>query len=380
MNSRERLLVALNHHEPDRVPVDLGGTPTSTISVSALENLKSHLKITSPTQEMSPIFLTAYPDEEIIRRFGIDMKMITANPSANFQLKESIDGRIVDEWGVIYQKHEEAQTHFVVETEAPFRQATYKEEIEKHTWPDPSDPSRYKGLKELAQRYRQEGFGVILNSPLMVMTQTEWMRGLEQFMMDTVLNQELLEYMMDKILEIQMEMTRLILEEVEPYIDVVVIGDDLSHQGGLTYSPDMYRRLFKPRHKAIIRFLKDHAGEAKILYHCCGAAEPLLRDLIEIGVDAYNPLQVSAKGMNDTKKLKALYGKDLTFWGGIDSQRILPFGTPQEVRAEVHRRIEDLAEGGGLVLAAVHNIRPEVKPENICGLYEAAQEYGKYTK
>jgi uroporphyrinogen decarboxylase len=380
MNSRERLLVALNHHEPDRVPVDLGGTPTSTISVSALENLKSHLKITSPTQEMSPIFLTAYPDEEIIRRFGIDMKMITANPSANFQLKESIDGRIVDEWGVIYQKHEEAQTHFVVETEAPFRQATYKEEIEKHTWPDPSDPSRYKGLKELAQRYRQEGFGVILNSPLMVMTQTEWMRGLEQFMMDTVLNQELLEYMMDKILEIQMEMTRLILEEVEPYIDVVVIGDDLSHQGGLTYSPDMYRRLFKPRHKAIIRFLKDHAGEAKILYHCCGAAEPLLRDLIEIGVDAYNPLQVSAKGMNDTKKLKALYGKDLTFWGGIDSQRILPFGTPQEVRAEVHRRIEDLAEGGGLVLAAVHNIRPEVKPENICALYEAAQEYGKYTK
>jgi uroporphyrinogen decarboxylase len=329
---------------------------------------------------MSPIFLTAYPDEEIIRRFGIDMKMITANPSANFQLKESIDGRIVDEWGVIYQKHEEAQTHFVVETEAPFRQATYKEEIEKHTWPDPSDPSRYKGLKELAQRYRQEGFGVILNSPLMVMTQTEWMRGLEQFMMDTVLNQELLEYMMDKILEIQMEMTRLILEEVEPYIDVVVIGDDLSHQGGLTYSPDMYRRLFKPRHKAIIRFLKDHAGEAKILYHCCGAAEPLLRDLIEIGVDAYNPLQVSAKGMNDTKKLKALYGKDLTFWGGIDSQRILPFGTPQEVRAEVHRRIEDLAEGGGLVLAAVHNIRPEVKPENICALYEAAQEYGKYTK
>jgi uroporphyrinogen decarboxylase len=199
-------------------------------------------------------------------------------------------------------------------------------------------------------------------------------------MMDTVLNQELLEYMMDKILEIQMEMTRLILEEVEPYIDVVVIGDDLSHQGGLTYSPDMYRRLFKPRHKAIIRFLKDHAGEAKILYHCCGAAEPLLRDLIEIGVDAYNPLQVSAKGMNDTKKLKALYGKDLTFWGGIDSQRILPFGTPQEVRAEVHRRIEDLAEGGGLVLAAVHNIRPEVKPENICALYEAAQEYGKYTK
>jgi len=338
------------------------------------------LKITSSTQVMNPIFLTAYPDEEIIRRFGIDMKMITAHSPANFQLKESPDGKMVDEWGVVYQKHEEAQTHFVLEKEAPFRQATCKEEIERHPWPDPSDPSRYKGLKELAQRYRQEGFGVILNAPLMVMTQTEWMRGLGQFMMDTVLNRELLEYMLDKILEIQMEMTRRILEEVEPYTDVVVIGDDLSHQGGLTYSPDMYRRLFKPRHKAIIRFLKEHAGEAKILYHCCGAAEPLLRDLIEIGVDAYNPVQVSAKGMNDTKRLKALYGKDLTFWGGIDSQRILPFGTPEEVRAEVRRRIDDLADGGGLVLAAVHNIRPEVKPANICALFEAALEYGKYAK
>ena len=184
---------------------------------------------------------------------------------------------------------------------------------------------------------------------------------------------------MDKILEIQTEMTRLLLQEVGPYADVVVTGDDLSHQGGLTYSPEMYRRLFKPRHRAIIRFLKEHAGEAKILYHCCGAAEPLLGDLIEIGVDAYNPVQVSAKGMDDTKKLKALYGRDLTFWGGIDTQRVLPFGTREEVRAEGRRRIEDLAPGGGFVLAAVHNLRPEVKPENIVALFETALEYGKYS-
>ena len=161
-------------------------------------------------------------------------------------------------------------------------------------------------------------------------------------------------------------------------MDVVAIGDDLSHQGGLTYSPDMYRKLFKPRHQAIVNFLKKNAGGAKILYHCCGAAEPLLRDLVEIGVDAYNPVQVSAKGMDDTKKIKSLYGRDLTFWGGIDTQRVLPFGTPDEVKAEVHRRIEDLAPNGGFVLAAVHNLRPEVKPENICALFEAALEYGKY--
>jgi uroporphyrinogen decarboxylase len=378
MNSRERLWVALNHREPDRVPIDLGGTPTSTIAASALENLKSHLGICSETRLMSPIFLTAYPDDQLIQRFGVDVKTVTANPPASFQWQTTTEGRIVDEWGVVYQKHEEAQTHFVVETEAPLHRVTSKEEIERHPWPDPSDPSRVRGLQEVARRYQQEGYGVILNTPLMVMTHTQWMRGLAQFMMDAVLNQPLLEYMMDKILEIQMEMARHLLEEVDPYFDVVVIGDDLSHQGGLMYSPDMYRKLFKPRHRAIMRFLKEHAGEAKILYHCCGAAEALLGDLIELGVDAYNPVQVSAKGMEDTKKLKALYGRDLTFWGGIDTQKVLPFGTPEEVKAEVHKRIEDLAPDGGFVLAAVHNIRPEVKPENICALYEAALEYGRY--
>jgi len=174
-----------------------------------------------------------------------------------------------------------------------------------------------------------------------------------------------------------LEMSRRLLFEIAEYADVVVMGDDLSHQGGLTYSPDLYRKLLKPRHKRITDFLKRHAGKAKILYHCCGAAEPLLRDLIEIGVDAINPVQVSAKGMGDTRKLKALYGRDLTFWGGIDTQRVLPFGSPEEVKTEVRRRIEDLAPGGGFVLAAVHNIRPEVKPENVCAMFEAALAYGK---
>ncbi len=378
MNSRERLLTALNHREPDRLPIDLGGTPTSTISAAALENLKTHLGIRSETRLASPIYLTAYPDDQLIQRFGVDVKMVTAKPPAGFQLKTTAEGRVVDEWGVVYQKLKEAHTHFVVEAEAPLYRATSEEEIERHPWPDPSDLSRVRGLKEMARKYQQEGFGVVVNTPLMVMTQTQRMRGLEQFMVDSVLNQPLLEYLMDKILEIQLEMARHLLEEVDPYCDVIVIGDDLSHQGGLTYSPDMYRRLFKPRHRAILRVLKEEFGEAKILYHCCGGVEPLLPDLIDLGIDALNPVQVSARGMGDTKKLKARYGRDLTFWGGIDTQRVLPFGTPDEVKAEVRRRIEDLAPGGGFVLAAVHNLRPEVKPENICALYEAALEYGKY--
>jgi uroporphyrinogen decarboxylase len=378
MNSRERLLAALNHKTPDRVPLDLGGTALSSISISAYENLKSYLGIRSETRVMSPIFLTAYPDEEIIKRFGIDVKMVTAKPAANFKLQISPSGRIVDEWGIVYQKHEGAQTNFIVENESPLHRVSTKEEIERYAWPDPSDSSRYRGLREMARGYRDEGFGVVVTTPLMVMTYTQWLRGLEQFMLDTVLNPNLLEYMMDKILEILMEMTRLLLEEVKPNVDVILISDDLSHQGGLMYSPEMYRKLFKPRHRAIVEFLKKHGGGAKILYHCCGAAKPLLSDLVEIGIDAYNPVQVSAAGMDDTRELKKEFGKDLTFWGGIDTQRVMPFGRPEDVWKEVKRRIEDLGPDGGFVLAAVQNIRPEVRPENICALFEAALEFGQY--
>ena len=144
------------------------------------------------------------------------------------------------------------------------------------------------------------------------------------------------------------------------------------------YSPEMYRKLFKPRHRAIVQFLKKHGGEAKILYHCCEAAKQLLSELVDIGIDAYNPVQVSAAGMNDTRKLKKTFGKDLTFWGGIDTQRVMPFGKPEDVRKEVKRRIEDLGPDGGFVLGTVHYLRPEVTPENICALFEAALEFGRY--
>jgi uroporphyrinogen decarboxylase len=378
MNSRERLILALNHREPDRVPIDLGGTSTSTISLRALENLKSYLGLTSGTRVMNPVFMTAYPGDDVLERFHVDVKMIAGKPPSGFTLQGTQEGRVVDEWGIVYQKHETAQTHFIAESEAPLRGVASKDEIDRYPWPDPTDPSRVRDLRQTAKAYRDEGFGVVVNTSLLVMTQTQWMRGLEQFMLDMVLDPGLLGYMMDKILEIAAEMARRLLEEVGDYADVVVMGDDLSHQGGLTYSPEMYRRLLKPRHKQIVELLRKHAGNAKILYHCCGGVEPLIRDLIDLGIDAINPVQVGAKGMEDTRKLKTLYGKELTFWGGIDTQWVLPFGTSEDVRTEVRRRIEDMAVGGGFVLAAVHNIRPEVKPENICALFDAAHECGKY--
>ena len=138
----------------------------------------------------------------------------------------------------------------------------------------------------------------------------------------------------------------------------------------------MYRKVIKPRQHRLVEAIKRRT-DAKIYYHSCGAVFDLIPDLIELGFDILNPVQVSARGM-DTKRLKEVYGKDITFWGGVDTQRLLPFGKPEDVVDEVKRRIDDLAPGGGFVFATVHNIQALVPPENIVTAFETALEYGKY--
>jgi uroporphyrinogen decarboxylase len=133
---------------------------------------------------------------------------------------------------------------------------------------------------------------------------------------------------------------------------------------------ELYRKMIKPHHQRLFRYLRSRTG-AKIAYHTCGSVVHLIPDLVEMGVDALNPVQVSAKGM-DSRRLKREFGKDLAFWGAIDSQRVLPFGTPAEVEAEVQKRIQDLGEGGGYICCAVHNIQADVSAENICAMYDTA--------
>ena len=160
---------------------------------------------------------------------------------------------------------------------------------------------------------------------------------------------------------------------------MVVEADDLGTQERPLISPDLYRKRIKPRHRRIFETIrKASAHKVFIFFHSCGSIRELIGDLIEIGVDALNPVQVSAKGM-DTKRLKAEFGGELCFWGGgVDTQRVLPYGSPRQVKDEVRRRIEDLAPGGGFVFSAVHNIQADVPPENIMAMWEALQEYGVY--
>jgi uroporphyrinogen decarboxylase len=164
------------------------------------------------------------------------------------------------------------------------------------------------------------------------------------------------------------------LEEAGAYVDLVMYGDDIATQNATLFRPDLYRRMIKPRHKAIADAVKRHGKP--ILYHSCGSVYALVRDLIEVGIDALNPVQVSAADMG-SDRLKREFGRELAFWGAIDTHRVLPTGTPAQVREEVKRRIDHLHGDGGYVLCAVHNIQPEVPPENIVAMYEAALEYGR---
>jgi uroporphyrinogen decarboxylase len=181
---------------------------------------------------------------------------------------------------------------------------------------------------------------------------------------------------METITDIYIESCDRYLDQVGPYIQVFTFWDDMAGQNGWLINPAMYRKMVKPKQKRLVEAIKKKTA-AKLFYHSCGATRGLIPDLIEIGFDILNPVQVSAKDM-DTKELKSEFGRDIVFWGGgVDTQHVLPFGKPQEVVDEVKRRIDDLAPGGGFVFAAVHNIQALVPPENIVAAFDTATEYGK---
>lgn len=201
--------------------------------------------------------------------------------------------------------------------------------------------------------------------------------GFEDFFTDMILNPSRVDTILDKITEIKFIFWDQVLDNMGDLLDVVVEADDLGTQRGLLISPKMYRKYIKPRQKALFDFIKKKV-DVKIYFHSCGSILELIPDFIDVGVDILNPIQVNAVGMC-TKYLKQQFGQDLVFWGGgIDTQRILPSGSPQEIREEVKKRIDDLAPGGGFVFSTIHNIQADVPPENIMAMWEALREYGVF--
>lgn len=369
MASVERLKEALHHREPDRVPLDLGGT-VSGISLFAHRALCRHLGFQAEEVLIDRIQYLAKPASEILELFDIDTRYVYEAIPREVWQKDKEGSLWTDAWGVV-RRFTGLYYDMVVH---PLASLTDWEEV--FFYPVPDLPREFfKELRPELEAHKQKGKAVIVNCIGSVFEFSWYLRGFPQFMLDLATVPSMACAIMDILLEFQIRQFDELLKNVGDLVDVVLVGDDLATQKGPLVSPETYRKYIKPRQKTLYAFIKERT-EAPLFYHSCGAIEPLLPDLIEIGVDIINPVQVSAQGM-DTKRLKKIYGSELTFWGGIDTQRVLPFGTPEEVREEVRRRIDDLAPGGGYVLCAVHNIQADVPPENIVALYEEALRYGE---
>jgi uroporphyrinogen decarboxylase len=386
MNSRERILTALNHQEPDRVPFDLGGTVVSTIHVKAYQALREYLGLPRIEPRIADIVSrVAQVDDDVMDRLGVDTKNVVLRPSATstfrIEIKDMGDYTyFYDEFKIGWRMPKEGGWYYDM-FDHPLSGEITEEAVDRFPWPDPLDPARFVGLKERAVHVaEQEKRAVVVGMMAAgVMEVFAWMRGYKDYFTDFAANPKLACKMMDKVLELKWAYWGKCLEILGDTADVVQEADDFAGQHGLLISPRTYRNLVKPRHKELFDFIHKRT-KAKVFFHSCGSVRPVIPDLIEIGVDILNPVQVSAAGM-DSAELKREYGKDLTFWGGgIDTQNVLGTGTPQQVREEVRRRVEDLMPGGGFVFAAVHNIQGNVPPENIVAMWEALQEYGVYSK
>jgi uroporphyrinogen decarboxylase len=378
MTSRERVLAALNHEEPDRVPLDIGGGLSTCVVVEGYERLKAVLGIEAETRLLSKAFRVALLDEQVMVRLGSDCRPLVARPAANWTAPASDPGTYVDEWGntrrwVAYGDGD----HYWEVVGSPLADATLAD-LDRYPWPDPLDPGRTEGLAEEARALHEETPYAIIGDSFF---RTHWelavsLRGYEQLLLDVADNPDFVAALLSKLLKINLQATGAFLDAVGPYVDVIRTVDDVASQQGPLMSPAAFRRLIKPCLGELIRLVKTRS-DAKVFYHSCGNITPFIDDLIEVGVDVLNPIQVAAMG--DTAVLKSRFGERIAFWGGIDTQYVLPRGSVDEVRDEVRRRIRDLGPGGGFVLGPVHNIQPDVPPENIIAMAEATRIHGGYS-
>jgi uroporphyrinogen decarboxylase len=371
LGHRERVLRALNRKETDRVPIDFGGTYTTTIYHAAYDRLKNHLDLDHETKIYSKTRRLAIPHESVLRRFGVDTRFLGLGPYEGDQREIDAD-TYFDEWGTTWKKAQDGHYLYV---DGPFfgHKKIPPEVVAAGAWPDPDNLGYYRGLRERAQTLRATGCAVILNMPIGVVHQGQFLRGFGDWLKDLYKNRAFSERLMDMIAERWIAVAERALDLCGADVDIVFFGDDLASQLAPLFSPDIYRALIKPRHRRMIDAVKAKA-DVKVLYHSCGAVSRLIDDLIDIGVDALNPVQVTAADM-DPGALKRRFGARIAFWGGINTQRILPFGTADEVRAEVRRIIDILAPGGGFVLNSVHNIQDDVPAKNIVAMFDEARTY-----
>lgn len=373
LTHRQRVLTALNHQEPDRVPIDLGGSAYS-LNDDIYFRLKTNMCIEGDIPAWRHGHTSNYYDERILEQLDIDFRHVWLRSRTDKKLPVYEDGSYIDEWGVTWRP----QSGFVAIITHPLENADLSD-LRSYPWPKANAPGRTEGLKERARELHETtDYSVVARAPTSIglIDFCCNLRGIEQFMVDMLVNKPFATEMLNHISQFMLELVELYLDAAGDNIDIFCWGEDFGHQSGMLISPDLYREFFKTRHAEIVSLVKRKAPQARFQFHCCGAIRPIIEDFIDIGVDILQAIQPLAKGM-ESEGLKRDFGDRLIFHGGVDIQRAL-IGTLDDIDREVRKRIMALAPDGGYILAPTNNIQDDTPEENIYHMYEVAKVYGRY--
>jgi len=409
MTSRERVLAALNHQEPDRVPIDLSGHRSSGIAAMAYARLRNHLGLPKkPIRVYDPVQQLAIVDEDVLQRFQVDtielgrafahedkhwaewtlpdgtpcLMPSWARPdrdNGDWVIRSHVSRRVIARMPENVWYFEQTHWPFLEQDDLDHLEAVITESmwtaIASPPGPITAGPDGAQLLREGAQRLRQQTDRAIIGlfgGNLLEFGQFLYRN--DNFFMLLAGEPEHAHRFLDKLVEMHMRNLDRFLSAVGDCIDVILFGDDLGMQSGPQVSPVMYREFFKPREQTMWRLVKQRAPHLKIMLHCCGGVRELLPDLIDAGLDAINPVQVTCRGM-DPAGLKRDFGSRLTFWGGgCDTRDVLIKGSPAQVTEHVHQQVKILRPGGGFIFQQVHNILADVPPANIVAMYDAVNE------
>ncbi|MEM3607099.1 MAG: uroporphyrinogen decarboxylase family protein [Candidatus Bathyarchaeia archaeon] len=359
MIPKERVIKAIEHKEPDRVPIFASFTP------EVAEMLKERFGVNEPELGVK------LGNDIVLAEVG----MVTSyyegscfSLSSGPPLKDRI---YVDEWGIKWKWVKYRKGYYTEIIEHPLANAKL-EDLKKYKIPDPLKKERFKEPEKIIKAYGSKY--AIVGGLVFTIEAARYLRGTVKFFIDMIKNKEFANMLLDMVTDFHLKACKKL---IEMGVDVIWVADDVGMQDRMMISPEVWREYLKQRYKMIFNEFKELNPEIKIAYHSDGAIEPIIPDLIEIGLDVLNPVQPKAKGMNP-KELKRKYGSKLTFWGAIDVQWTMPFGTPKDVALEVKERIKTLAPGGGFIISPSHNIQPDTPIENILAFYQSAKEYGKY--
>lgn len=380
MTSRERVLAALNHQEPDRIPIDLGSTQVTGIHVIAARGLRAALDLPPIEPVLCDVIQQlALPEDDLLRRLDVDTRGLFPLNSHNWQVREVPAGdywRYEDEWGITHHRPRPDGLYYSivrVPLEGPEISAS---DILNHAWPDLGDPRRVEGLREQALAFRAQGYAVVLKDAFAgIFEMAQRIVGMQELLIMMATDEALAGVLFDKLLELKLAFWEMALPRLGDVVDVVTYNDDYGTQQSQIISPAMFRQQLKPRVRTLFERIKQLAPHTRQFFHSCGNIRPLIPDYIEIGAEVLNPIHIRARGM-DPAALKRDFGAEVAFWGGaVDTQDVLPHGTPQQVRDDVWRNLDALAPGGGYVFNTVHNIQADVPPANILALWDALREY-----